>query len=525
MHKHPIITEMMATTPTPPQGRQEPCAALLRKIRAHAADGLAACAGDTAVAVAAQLKRAKPQLRSGAAQAMMQGTKTMLAVVEAWGDDLAETLANETTRREIELHRLVESLVEYSTGEVSAFVQATSEAAIIERKQALHDLTQSLTGKATKEQQTLVHALSTKLELAKHKLNVQREEFTRRTRQLEEQNKEGEARLVVSEEKLVAAGRREEAAKSAGQERLKAAGMGRDALEVRIKQLERELKAEKELRVSLQSRSAAAKALWGKASDGVSSGALWTRLANAVAEQEQPHVENVDVQESMWQDENSGALVHSRTIAADTPSKPTVGICRTSEEIISTEATPQPTAASSPYASAVAGAVLESPIFQSPSTPSLGSVGLAPLAKDGKSTEDAGTADADRFPPSASRCSGSQRRDNFGSGIERLSTSRPRSALSLRRQLSLADLDKTKSPVAASKRLQRRASTSATKTGTNFGNGFMADTASSGARAISKEQHKSSQQGRARVALGVRVQGLATDMVAPQFDSGGFPLP
>eukprot|EP01046_Picozoa_sp_COSAG06_P068419 COSAG06_NODE_18186_length_900_cov_0.655431_1_plen_41_part_10 len=34
---------MLALTPTPPEGQQDPCAALLRRIRTHAEDKLAAC--------------------------------------------------------------------------------------------------------------------------------------------------------------------------------------------------------------------------------------------------------------------------------------------------------------------------------------------------------------------------------------------------------------------------------------------------------------------------------------------------
>ena len=234
---------MMA--PHPPDGDQT-CAALLRRIRAHAADGLLACGEETLSGIATrQLKRAKPQLRSDAAQAMMKGTTAMLEVVEAWSDDLVVAIANEISQREDALQQLVQSCVEYSAGEVSVFVEAASAVAAAERKEAIRDLTQSLTGKAMKEQQTLSHALSATLDSANHQLQVQKEAFAQRTQELEARNTELEARLVVSEEKLVASARREEAAKVAGQEHVKASTMGRDALQIRIRRLERELKAEK----------------------------------------------------------------------------------------------------------------------------------------------------------------------------------------------------------------------------------------------------------------------------------------
>ena len=129
----------------------------------------------------------------------------------------------------------------------------------------------------------------------------------------------------------------------------------------------------------------------------------------------------------------------------------------------------------------------------------------------------------------SSSCSGSRRHDKFGSGIERLTSNRPRSALSLRRELALADLAASEplpaiAACSSKPRLQRRASTSAITKGTSNSNSFMAETASSGARTAQKGQHKNGKKGRARVALSVRVQGLVTDKVAPQFDRGGFPL-
>ena len=107
----------------------------------------------------------------------------------------------------------------------------------------------------------------------------------------------------------------------------------------------------------------------------------------------------------------------------------------------------------------------------------------------------------------------------LGVGLERPTTSRPRSALSIRRERSLINLEKATlvAEQVAKPRLQRRASSGSIKNGN-----FMAGTVASGARAIPKGQSKSNQQGRARVALGVRVQGLATDTVAPQFDREGF---
>ena len=535
---------MMAAT-HPPDGDQA-CAALLRRIRAHAADGLLACGSETLSGIATrQLKRAKPQLRSDAAQAMMKGTTAMLEVVEAWSDDLVVAISNEMSRREDALQQLVQSCVEYSAGEVSVFVQAASAATAAERKEALNDLAQSLTGKAMKEQQTMTHALNTKLESVNHQLKVQKEAFTQRTQELEAQNKELEARLVVSEEKLVASARREEAAKLAGQEHVKASTMGRDALQTRIRRLERELKAEKvrvqrtfshpfpptqlisprgeqELRVSLQTRSAAAKALWGKASDGVGSGALWTRLANAAAELEQPIVEDVELEEPVQPETETEPAVD--TVAGDTPIKPTTRA--QSEEAATAASTPQPTAVSSKTAS---GTVLVSPIFESPGAPGHGS--LTPeLDKHGTGANGAANADAPRLPASASTRSGNQRRGSLGSGLERLTASRPRSALALRRERSLVNLSTMdrvhQSAVAVAAcspnpRLQRRASTSTIQNG----DGFMADTAASGARALQKGQPKGRQQGRTRVALGVRVQGLATDVMPPQFDRGGFPIP
>ena len=298
-----------------------PCGdTLLRGIRAHADDGLEACSGKTVVDIAAhQLKRAKPQLRRDAAHAMMGGTTAMLSVVEAWGDELVETIAAEVSLREDALRQLVRSCADYSTREVSAFAEATVAAAAKERQEALHALTHTLNSKAAKEQRTMTQALNTKLESVTHQLEVQKQAFAQRAQDLEEQNKELEARLLVSEEKLVAAGRREEAAKVVGEERLKASAMGRDALQVRIRRLERELKAEKELRIRLQNRSAAAQALWGKASDKVSSGALWTRLANAAAEQEQPAVDDIGTDEAVQSDTISELVSRTEVLTAGTP--------------------------------------------------------------------------------------------------------------------------------------------------------------------------------------------------------------
>ena len=277
-------------------------------------------------------------------------------------------------------------------------------------------------------------------------------------------------------------------------------------------------RGEQELRVSLQTRSAAAKALWGKASDGVGSGALWTRLADAAAELEQPIVEEVESEEPV-QPETVPAV---HTVAGDTPIKSTT---RAQQELEAAAAanTPQPTAVSSK----TSGTVLVSPIFESPGAPGRGS--LAPeLDKDGKGTNGAASADAHRLPASASSRSASQRRGSLGSGLERLTASRPRSALALRRERSLVKLDRAHQSAAAvaacspNPRLQRRASTSTIQNG----DGFMAETAASGARALPKGQAKGGrQQGRTRVALGVRVQGLVTDTAPPQFDRGGFPIP
>lgn len=506
---------------------------MLARIRAHASEGLVACGGETAGGIVAwQLKRAKPQLRNEAAQAMMQGTTAMLGVVEAWSDDLAETISGEVSRREDALQQLVQSCVEYSAGEVSAFMETAAVAAAAERKEAMSELKQSLTSKAVKEHHTLTHALNTKLESATHQLQVQKEAFVKRTQELEAQNKELEARLVVSEEKLVAAGRREEVVKAAGQERLKASNMGRDALQTRIRRLERELKGEKELRVSLQSRSAAAKALWGKASDEVSSGALWTRLANAAAEQEQPNVKDIEAEELVQRNNDSDPAVQANGVASDTPTKSTARPMCEIEQVATpstsqapSATTPQPTTLS---CKAAAGSVSVSPIFESPGGPGLGSPAPTAAAKDGKRSNGAVGADARGPSFSASTQPVSQRRHSLGGGIERLAASRPRSALSLRRERSLRALDRTKSASAttacsAKPRLQRRASTSAIKNGS--GSGFMKDTAASGARANAKGTPQSRHQGRMRVALGVRVQGLAADSVAPQFDRGGFPLP
>ncbi len=493
---------------------------LLARIRAHAAEGLVACGGETAGGIAArQLKRAKPQLRNEAAQAMMQGTTAMLGVVEAWSDDLAEAIAGEVSQREDALQNLVQSCVEYSTAEVLKFVEAAAAAAAAERKQAMDELKQSLASKAIKEHHTLTHALNTKLDSLTHQLQVQKKEFAKRTQELDAQNKELEARLVVSEEKLVAASRREEAAKAAGQERLNASTMGREALQTRIRRLERELKGEKELRFSLQNRSAAAKALWGKASDGVSSGALWMRLANAAAEQEQPDVEDTETQEPAQHNNHSDPAIQVNDVAGDTPSKPTAGTM-SGVEVVATPSTSHAPVAATPQPTTKVAAenVLVSPIFESPGAPGLGT-------PDSKGTDGAVGGDALGLSSSTGSRSGNQRGNSFGSGIERLSASRPRSALALRRERSLGDLDRAKSATACSPkpRLQRRASTSAIRNGS--ANGFLKDTAASGARAVPKGPSKSSHQGRKRVALGVRVQGLATDTIAPQFDRGGFPLP
>ena len=535
---------MLALTPTPPEGQQDPCAALLRRIRTHAEDKLAACPLIAPADIAArELKRAKPQLRNSAAQAMMQGTTAMLGVVEAWGDELAERIAGEAARREVTLEQLVREHVDYSAAEVVAFADASCAEADAERKAAISDLTQSLTGKAKKERHTSTHALSTQLESASQKLRAQQAAFALRTEELEARNKELEAQLVVSEEKLVAAGRREEAAKASGEERLKASAMGRDALQIRIRRLERELKGEKELRISLQSRSAAAKALWGKASDGVSSGALWSRLASAAAEQEQPQMESSieEEQEEEAEEEEEELAAQHTVAAASTPSKPEMHVTSEIEvvSITTSFATPKPTEASSKTAvSGGAGAggggggVLVSPLFESPGAPG------EQLASPALATK-----------------GGGKRRDSLGSGIERLTAPRPRSALSLRRERSLADLDRAKAEAEAAAaeacspkpRLQRRASTSAIKNpnrgGTCSGtasaarpgtaatigaarsSSFMQDTAAARGRAVPKGQRKSSQQVQRRVALGVRVQGLETDTtVAPQFDRGGVPL-
>jgi hypothetical protein len=538
---------MLALTPTPPEGQQDPCAALLRRIRTHAEDKLAACPLIAPADIAArELKRAKPQLRNSAAQAMMQGTTAMLGVVEAWGDELAGRIAGEAARREVTLEQLVREHVDFSAAEVAAFAEASCAEADAERKAAISDLTQSLTGKAKKERHTSTHALSTQLESASQKLRAQQAAFALRTEELEARNKELEAQLVVSEEKLVAAGRREEAAKASGEERLKASAMGRDALQIRIRRLERELKGEKELRISLQSRSAAAKALWGKASDGVSSGALWSRLASAAAEQEQPQmessIEEEQEEEAEEEEEEEPAAQHDAA-AASTPSKPEMHVTSEIEvvSITTSFATPKPTEASSKTAvsggaggGGAGGGVLVSPLFESPGAPG------EQLASPALATK-----------------GGGKRRDSLGSGIERLTAPRPRSALSLRRERSLADLDRAKAEAEAAAaeacspkpRLQRRASTSAIKNpnrgGTCSGtasaarpssgtaatigaarsSSFMQDTAAARGRAVPKGQRKSSQQVQRRVALGVRVQGLETDTtVAPQFDRGGFPL-
>ena len=452
---------------------REQCAALLRKIRQHATDGLAAHAAsdEPMSAIAArELSLAKPHLKGSAAKAMMLGTTAMLDVVESWGAELAERIAAEAAQREATLELLVTDHVDLTECEVTMFVDATSAAAAKDHQAAVRELTVTLTGKASKERETSSQALSAKLESAGHQLRVQQQQFVSRTEELEARNTELEAQLAVTEDKVIAAGRREEAAKASCNEKLKGEKMGRNALELRIRRLERELQSEKDVRISMQSKSAAAKALWGKASTGVSSG-LFARLASAAAEQEKPwlvspldHDEDEGLlssaseQQADGNESDASSPVPSPVLppdAAHTPSKISIS---TTVEVTSAVATlpslqtPEPSAASSKTGGV--GSVQVSPLFESPGAPLL----QTPAKRDGSPTSER--------PPSAGPYK-PRRGDSLGSGLQRLTTSRPQSALSRRRQKAVADAETAKLQAAAAdadkappkpRNLQRRAS-------------------------------------------------------------------
>lgn len=500
---------------------REACASLLRKIRQHAADGLAAHAASDepmAAIAARELQQAKPHLKSSAAKAMMLGTTAMLDVVETWGAELAERIATEASQREATLELLVHEHVDLTESEVASFVDARSAAAAAERQTSVRELTQVLTGHATKERETFSQALSAKLESAGHQLRVQQQQFLARTAELEARNTELEAQLAVSEENVIAAARREEAAKATCDEKLKAAQsgekMGRNALKLRIRRLERELHGEKDTRLRMQSKSAAAKALWGKASDGVSSG-LFARLASAAAEQEKPwlvspldHDEGAEQPDDNDLDASSPVpspqpkenmmvqqLEQERSFMeerlASTPNK-----VSTTVEVTSTVATlpslktPEPSAASSKTGG---GGIVVSPLFESPGAPQ-----QTPAKKDRSPTSER--------PPSAGGPFRPNRRDS--PGLQRLTASRPQSALSLRRQKAVADAEEAKSLAAAadaekasptSRMLQRRASAPSMRE-----NSFMTPTAASMERTVEKKPAAQVQ----RVPLGVRLQGL-----------------
>ena len=312
---------------------------------------------------AEELRRSLPQLKNDVAQAMTQGTAAMLACAESWGSELVARVASEVDQRTADLTGGFRAHGDLCVTEMATLVGQLQERA----QQQKQDAVRGAATHAERSREESAKALRTAMGGAKREMQVHVEKGTHQLEELKARNAELEVQLSVTQAQIVAATRRTEAAKEQGEESLRYAEVGRRALEVQLARVERELQNEKKGRLALLSRKQAAACLWGRAADGVFSGAL-----AATVEAPQPAlvveieaVEEVEVVEQQQPEEEEEEEEQVQQLD-ELPSPASV----TELDIITT-----PEAASTPTLLASSGrrrsstAANISPLFESPGIP------------------------------------------------------------------------------------------------------------------------------------------------------------